>query len=129
MKLQIKNMKQMNLITNITKKLLLLLMAVSIMGCFNCEDHMNDEIRPMFIKATITEIDTVIDRPLKLYFSSKESGDKSISFGSCGDFNAYRLRGKIQIGDSLLKEVGTDTFKIKQPGGKVLVLEYQCCVL
>ncbi len=124
-------MKQINLITNITKKLLLLLMAVSIMGCFNCEDHMNDEIRPMFIKATITEVDTVIDRPLTLYFFSKESGEKSIFFQGCGDVNEsiYQLIGKINIGDSLIKEVGTDTFKIKQPGGKVLVLEYQCCVL
>ncbi len=121
----------MNLTTNITKKLLPLLIVIGIMGCFNCEDHMNDEIRPMFIKATITEVDTVKDTPLTLYFFSKESGEKSIFFQGCGDVDdsIYQLIGKINIGDSLIKEVGTDTFKIKQSGGKVLALEYRCCVL
>lgn len=118
----------MNLTTNITKKLLPLLIAIGIMGCFNCGDHIDDKIMPMFIKATITEVDTVIDRPLTLYFFSKESGEKSIFFQGCGYDAIYQLRGKINIGDSLIKEVGTDTFKIKQPGGKVLALEYQCCV-
>lgn len=121
-------MKQINLITKITKKLLLLLMAVITMGCINCEDHINDEIKPMFIKATITEVDTVIERPLKLNFYSKESGEKFISFESCRDDNIYQLRGKINIGDSLIKNIGTDTFNIKQPSGKILTLKYQCCI-
>ncbi len=78
----------------------------------------------MFIKATITEVDTVIDSPLKFYFL-KDSGEKFISFESCGDDNIYQLRGRMKIGDSLIKNVRYEKSFLSQSNYNMLNLHFK----
>lgn len=119
-------MKQ--IILTISIKALMLFTVVNTMGCFNCENHINDEIKPMVIKGKIVSLDTVVSRPLKIYFSSKGLTEAFAFRETCGDYSLYKLRGKIEIGDSLIKEEGTDIFKVKQKTGIILNLKYQCCI-
>lgn len=128
MKLKPKNVKLMNLTNNVSKRIYLLLFVVGASGCFNCEDHINNDIKPMFLRAKITAIDTIEYRPLKLYFSSQKLGERSIQFNGCSYLDVFQITDKIQIGDSLIKEVGTDTFKIKQNTNKIYSIRYHCCV-
>lgn len=118
----------MNLINIIFKRIYLLLFVAGISGCFNCEEHINNDIKPMFVKAKITAIDTIKYSPLTLYFSSQKLREQSILFNGCSYLDVFEISNKIQIGDSLIKEVGTDTFKIKHSATKMYTIRYYCCI-
>lgn len=103
-----------------------------IQGCteyVNCEKHINEKIRPMYIRGTITEIDE-LHRPIIIHYQTPKGFYKISFVQTCEevDDSNYLNPRRMSIRDSIIKNIDTDTFLIKRESGQVLSIKYQCCV-